>query len=521
MVVLVAPSGRPAIIPIMPVAEGEVLGDKYRVERLLGQGGMGYVVAVGHLQLHERFAVKLLLAQALEQPSIVARFHREAQAAVRIKSEHVCRVIDVGMSSEHGPYMVMEYLEGEDLESCVTRRGPLPIPEAIDYVLQASLALGEAHGRGIVHRDLKPANLFLTRYPDGAPLVKVLDFGISKLMPGDGSGQQTLTATSMVMGSFAYMSPEQARDSKGVDARSDIWALGAILQKLMSARTPFEATTASAFIAKIVSEPPTPLRAARPNAPLELEAVILRCLEKDRAQRYVHVGNLARALCPFAPGSQPLVERIERVCGVSAQPLPTDAALATTPLAAPPAVPASPVVPDSPAADPSVAPWAPVTSAGAPRQRRSVLWAGAGGFAVAGLLAVIAWVANHPSEGSPNPAGMTATSEAGSALSPASTLTRDVQSSAIASATADAATATATPQVASSRTAASASATAVAETGTAQAAPAGAGARCTRDVDCSGSLVCVAGGCASPGTCTKDRDCPGNELCIRGRCQRP
>ena len=192
--------------------------------------------------------------------------------------------------------------------------GSLPVPEAVTYVLQASLALGEAHGRGIVHRDLKPANLFLTEHADGGALVKVLDFGISKMLLGEGAaGQQTLTATSMVMGSFAYMSPEQARDSRDVDARADVWALGVVLQKLVTGSTPFEANTASAYIVKIVSSPPIPLATLRPDAPPKLQGVLYRCLEKDRDARYSGVGELAQALSPFAPGSEPLVERIVRL----------------------------------------------------------------------------------------------------------------------------------------------------------------------------------------------------------------
>src|SRR6478752_489071 len=160
--------------------EGEVLAGKYRIERVLGQGGMGIVVAATHLQLGERVALKFLLPEALSNPLAVERFAREARAAVKIKSEHVARVSDVGTLENGAPYMVMEYLDGSDLAAWLTQRGRLPVEQAVEFVLQASEAIAEAHSLGIVHRDLKPANLFVTRRPDGALSVKVLDFGISK-----------------------------------------------------------------------------------------------------------------------------------------------------------------------------------------------------------------------------------------------------------------------------------------------------------------------------------------------------
>jgi eukaryotic-like serine/threonine-protein kinase len=298
----------------MPVQVGDVVEGKYRVERVLGQGGMGLVVAAWHLQLDEMVALKFLLPEAQASEDIVARFQTEARAAAKIKSEHVCRVLDVGVSATHGPYMVMEHMTGEDLGSLVDRIGPLPIRQAAGCILEASVALAEAHARGIVHRDLKPSNLFLAERSDGGHTVKVLDFGISKMASKESETSRRATATSVVMGSCAYMSPEQARSTRNVDARCDIWALGVILHELLTGSVPFEAENPSAYIAMIAADPPVPLRQKMPDAPPELEAVILRCLEKDRNKRYATVGELARALAPFVPGTKRLVEKIVRLC---------------------------------------------------------------------------------------------------------------------------------------------------------------------------------------------------------------
>ena len=299
-----------------PAAVGEVIDGKYRVNRLLGKGGMGYVVAAWHLKLDEPVALKFLRRDLLGFPGVATRFEREAKAAAKIKGERVCRVLDVGHSRNHGPFMVMEYLQGEDLGSRIEHAGRLPIALAVSFVLQACEALAEAHCRGIVHRDLKPSNLFLTKHPSGQPLVKLLDFGISKTSGGEEPAQR-LTATDMVMGSFAYMSPEHVRNARDVDARTDVWALGVILFELLTAKLPFEALSQSELIAKISADPPLPLRALCPDAPAELEAIISRCLTKELDRRYGSVADLARALEPFAPGSEGLVESILRIAGAT------------------------------------------------------------------------------------------------------------------------------------------------------------------------------------------------------------
>jgi eukaryotic-like serine/threonine-protein kinase len=296
------------------VQPGDVLAGKYQVERVLGAGGMGIVVAAHHIQLDTKVAIKFLLPAMLSNQEAIGRFSREARAAVRITSEHVARVIDVGTLETGAPYMVMEYLEGGDLASWLRQRGPLPIEQAVEFVLQACVAVAEAHGLGIVHRDLKPANLFCIRRPDGQLSVKVLDFGISKVTDLGRAAEpaaMSMTKTSAIMGSPLYMSPEQMHSTKSADAQSDIWALGIILYELLAGRVPFEGEAVTEVAVKVSVEPPPPLRSFRPDSPPGLEAVILKCLEKDRRNRYRNVAQLALALAEFAPKrARASIERI-------------------------------------------------------------------------------------------------------------------------------------------------------------------------------------------------------------------
>jgi len=308
------------------IREGEVLAGKYRIERVIGEGGMGVVVAAHHLMFDERVAIKFLLPEGLRNAEAVARFEREARAAVKIKNEHVARMIDVGRLETGAPYIVMEYLEGSDLAGMLRTRGALPIEDAVEFVLQASEAIAEAHALGIVHRDLKPANLFVVRRADALLSVKVLDFGISKFT-GKGTSDRNMgmTKTSAVMGSPLYMSPEQMESSRDVDARTDIWALGVILYELITGQVPFLAESMPELILKIISAQPAPLLNRRPDAPPGLEAVILRCLTKDRSKRYSNVAELAVALVEFGPKrSRTSAERISRTvqaAGLSASAL--------------------------------------------------------------------------------------------------------------------------------------------------------------------------------------------------------
>ena len=297
------------------VHEGDVIAGKYRVDKILGVGGMGVVVAARHIQLDEKVALKFLLPEALGDAEAVARFIREARAAVKIKSEHVARVSDVGTLENGAPYMVMEYLEGGDLAAWLKQRGPLPVEQAVDFVLQACDAVADAHALGIVHRDLKPANLFCIRRSDGQFLIKVLDFGISKLTDLTGTGPgMGMTKTSALMGSPLYMSPEQMRSSRDVDAGTDIWALGVILFELMAGRPAFLAESVTELAIKVANEAPPSLRSFRPDMLPGLEGVVSRCLEKDRRLRYRNVGELAMALWPFAPARAR--HSVERISGI-------------------------------------------------------------------------------------------------------------------------------------------------------------------------------------------------------------
>jgi serine/threonine-protein kinase len=276
---------------------GDVIDGKYRIDGVLGTGGMAIVLAAHHLQLDDRVAIKLLRPSSLDNPELVMRFRREARAAVKIKGEHAARVIDVGQL--HGtPFMVMEYLHGADLSQWLRRSKRLPVEQAIEFILQTSEALAEAHALGIVHRDLKPANLFVTRRPDRSLCVKVLDFGISKRGPGLASSN--ITQVSALMGSPLYMSPEQIESSKDTDPRSDIWSLGVILYELLSGEPPFNGETMPELIRQIMSASPKPLRALRPDLPASLETVVLKCLQKERGERFESVALFAQALSSFA-----------------------------------------------------------------------------------------------------------------------------------------------------------------------------------------------------------------------------
>ena len=310
------------------VRTGDVLAGKYRVERVLGRGGMGVVVAAHHLQLDERVALKLLLPRSVGSADSIGRFLQEARAAVKIKSEHVARVTDVGQLDSGMPYIVMEYLEGIDLEHWIQERGAMAVQQAVDFVLQACQALAEAHRLGIVHRDLKPANLFCIEHADGQLAIKVLDFGISKFTPPADAASRPgheMTQTSAVMGSPSYMSPEQMRSLKGVDARTDIWSLGVILFELLTGRMPFEAKAVTELAIMVASEPAPLLREVCPDAPAALEQVVAKCLAKDRAGRYQTVADLAIALESF--GSERARASVERVLGTLRKPVKSAPAL--------------------------------------------------------------------------------------------------------------------------------------------------------------------------------------------------
>jgi serine/threonine protein kinase len=280
---------------------GQVLAGKYRVDRVLGAGGMGVVVEAHHLALDSKIAIKFLTPEVQGNAEAVARFAREARVAAKIRSEHVTRVLDVGMLDTGAHYIVMELLDGMDLRQWLTRKGPLPVGEAVDFVLQASEAIAEAHDLGIVHRDLKPANLFCVRRPNGSQCIKVLDFGISKMSSlGDSGGGLSMTGTATVMGTPFYMSPEQMDSARNTDGRTDIWALGVILFELLTGQLPFSGESLPQVCMSVTSRPAPSVRALRADVPPELEAAIHKCLEKDRTKRFQTVGDLCDAVAPFA-----------------------------------------------------------------------------------------------------------------------------------------------------------------------------------------------------------------------------
>ncbi|HWL88212.1 MAG TPA: serine/threonine-protein kinase [Polyangiaceae bacterium] len=335
---------------------GELLAGKYRVDQVLGTGGMGVVVSALHVHLQNEVAIKLLRSDRIIPGHSAERLIREARAACKIRSEHVARVFDVGVLEDGSPYIVMERLRGSDLASWIEREGTLSVTAAVDTVLQACEALAEAHVLGIVHRDLKPANLFRTEHMDGSLCIKVLDFGISKItslaedarppssrrapkvsrasaqeMTWDGTTVdvpmcmpkkstlpmalgESLTGTGAQVGSLHYMAPEQVLSARDVDARADIWSLGMILYELLAGRPAFARESAEDVARAILEEAPLSLRVTRPDVPPALDSAIVRCLEKRRADRFFDVAALADAIAPFA--SRRGKRSLERILGV-------------------------------------------------------------------------------------------------------------------------------------------------------------------------------------------------------------
>jgi len=279
-----------------PVQIGDILASKYRVDHVLGIGGMGVVVAARHVQLGTMVALKFMLPDTLRVPEASERFLREARVAAHLRGEHVARVIDFGTLESGAPYIVMDFLEGTDLEKLVRTRGPLSVAEGVGYVFDACKAMDEAHRAGVVHRDLKPTNLFLTQRHDGTPLVKVLDFGISKLSEHAEDPSNLTTRTGSVLGSPAFMSPEQIRNAKHVDARADIYSLGAVIYFLLTQAYPYEANSVGELFGLVLFHEPKPLRARRPDVPLALDALVGRCLQKDPNARFQNAKELMTAL---------------------------------------------------------------------------------------------------------------------------------------------------------------------------------------------------------------------------------
>jgi eukaryotic-like serine/threonine-protein kinase len=301
--------------PSMPFVAGTLVAGKYRIERPLGQGGMGHVVLARHVQLDQPVALKFMHAWlANESPECAARFLGEARAAARIRSDHVARVSDTGTLEDGSPYMVMEYLEGQDLEALLQQqRRRMPVSLAIAYAMQAAEGLGEAHASGIIHRDLKPSNLFLARQTDGSIRVKLLDFGISKMVAG-ANGATELGDATWVHGSPLYMAPERMRSPGNADHRADIWALGVVLYEMLAATPPFVGDTVEELCEQVFGAPPLSLRMLRADVPAVLDAAVMQCLEKDPRHRFQSVAALARALAPFGTlEARAAAARIDRI----------------------------------------------------------------------------------------------------------------------------------------------------------------------------------------------------------------
>ena len=290
------------------VHHGATLAGKYRLGAVLGSGAMGVVVEARHLVLNQRVAIKFLVSERIDRPDAVHRFVQEARAAVQIQSEHVVRVLDVAVMDGGPPYIVMERLDGRDLATWLREEGPLPLGQAVDFVLQACEAIAESHRLGIIHRDLKPANLFAVDRADGPPLIKVLDFGISKttrLVPitldveGGTLESAHVTQAQTILGSPFHMSPEQMEATTDVDGRTDIWAFGVTLFELLTGRPPFTGSSLVQVYSRMAARDSSVWRAQLGAFPAEFVAIVARCLEWDRSSRYATVVDLARDLALF------------------------------------------------------------------------------------------------------------------------------------------------------------------------------------------------------------------------------
>ncbi len=323
--------------PHAPELQSVLLG-KYRVDSIIGEGGMGVVLKAHHIELDEFVAIKCLLPEMMERKDIVSRFLREARAAVKLKGKHVARVIDVGKLETGVPYIVMEYLEGADLNAIIKHHGWQDPAVVVDLMLQACEAIAEAHSIGIIHRDIKASNFFVTQPQNQAPVLKVLDFGIATAP----EGTSDLTSTQSVIGTPAYMAPEQMRSSRTADVRSDIWSLGVVLYEMLEGKRPFRSDVYSELCLKVGMDPPMPM--VQPHIGEALRAVVLKCLEKTVERRYQSVAELAFDLMPFA--SDPLlarasVEQCARLLGRRGSRVFGDAARAPDDATPPPVTPPS------------------------------------------------------------------------------------------------------------------------------------------------------------------------------------
>jgi len=278
---------------------GDVVAGKYRIDSVAGEGGMGIVYRAYHTVLDQRVALKVLFGDAATRDTSVERFAREAQAAARISTKHVARVMDAGALADGRPFIAMELLDGDNLETRIasTAGAGISVQDACDFMMQALTALGHAHAAGIVHRDIKPPNLFVCRDEGGAEMLKVLDFGISK-SHHSARRDKVLTGQS-VLGSPAYMSPEQLRNASNIDARADLWSVGVVFYELLTAKLPFDADSVGEIFAAILEKDPIHIRTVRPEIPEGLADVIMIALRRDRDERFATAVEFAHALAPW------------------------------------------------------------------------------------------------------------------------------------------------------------------------------------------------------------------------------
>jgi serine/threonine-protein kinase len=287
--------------PAQPSRVGEVLAEKYQITRFIGEGGMGTVYEAQHAIVGRRFAVKYLRAELVREEEILERFRREARTAGALENENIVSVVDFGVAGDGIPYLVMEFLVGEDLASLIKREGPMPVVRAVNLVIQVCRGLDAAHAAGIIHRDLKPENLFVCRRGDGTDLVKILDFGIAKLSEAGVLGPMTpVTRSGTTMGTPFYMPPEQARAAKAIDHRADIYSLGVILFEALSGERPHPGQSYNEILYHILTQPPLPIEDLRPGLHPDLIETVHRTIAFDPQERPASAAQLARALAPHA-----------------------------------------------------------------------------------------------------------------------------------------------------------------------------------------------------------------------------
>lgn len=347
-----------------PVTTGDVIDGRYRLARAIGRGGMGRVFLADHLMLGTKVAIKFMHPHLTRDRMQVARFAREARAAALLKSEHVARIMDVAQLPSGEMYIVMEYLEGAGLDVLAHERGGLPPADALAYLAQACDALAEAHDRGILHRDVKPANLFLTKDSSGNEVVKVLDFGLAKILASNGSSNDFSMATGVkeAVGTPHYMAPEQITGLRPVDARADIWGIGATLYELLTGELAYPGKTAPAVFDLVLKSKPPPLEQRRPDVPPAVVAIVERCLEQDADDRYPSVRDLIEVLETveiITKRLEPVPRSVPPPRGTMPMAMPVEAIRATVPMPPPPASyrPPPPTVrPPAPIAPPKRAP---------------------------------------------------------------------------------------------------------------------------------------------------------------------